>query len=116
PLPRPRRSPAIRRPSPRPLPAATARCRLRNCPSGNPFHPPLGDSLCPDANEASGLLFRPELPCDRPVLAPLFVIVLAGSCQVFCEICARTYPQRFGKPNRTRARRPAAVAEGILTK
>src|SRR5436190_1550136 len=37
----------FRPPAPRRPPAETARCRLRNCPSRNPFHPPLGESLGP---------------------------------------------------------------------
>src|SRR5258708_1818327 len=47
PLPRLRRSLPFRPPTLRRLPAVTARCRLRNCPSRNPFHPPLGESLGP---------------------------------------------------------------------
>src|SRR6266566_3493251 len=47
PLPRFRRSLRFRPPAPRRLPAGTARCRLRNCPSRFPFHPPLGESLAP---------------------------------------------------------------------
>src|SRR5207302_10186045 len=44
PLPRSRRFLPFRPPALRGLPAETPRCRLRNCPSRNPYHPPLGES------------------------------------------------------------------------
>src|SRR6266436_3276798 len=62
PLPRFRRSLPFRPPTPRRLPAGTARCRLRNCPSRFPFHPPLGESLAPVCKGGHGSLFWPELP------------------------------------------------------
>src|SRR5690348_9403170 len=85
PLPRFRPFPEFRRPAPRRLPAATARCHLRSFLSRNPFRPPLGESPRAVVSRVGCLAALSRVLQEHPVLAPLFVIVLDRSCQVVCE-------------------------------
>src|SRR5882762_894688 len=106
PLPRSLRS---LRPAPRP-PAGIIRCRLQNCPSRYPFHPPVGESLGPGKKRAHGLCCsgQSSLECC-PALAPLLshslevvkhsAVFLTGACK--CDGCRRG--QRDGAESNDRA-------------
>src|SRR5437879_5427809 len=105
PLPQFRRSPGTRRPALLRLPAVTARCRLRNSLSRNPFRPPPGESHSPAATRASTGAVVAGVLAEHPVPAPLFVIALVRSCQVVCEVGTKN-----GAGTGCSARTPATTA------